>query len=153
MSTDCHGTSGALGRIQRRAQRAALRQKPQSPSISSIESIAGFIYPVCGHWGVNDIHGIRPLEWGCGPGEGLALIECLGCLRGLREWGDEMDLARSLPEQSGDELTARDQQILDFERQWWKYSGAKEQAIRDLFDLSPTRYYRSSTTSLIPRRP
>ncbi len=53
-----------------------------------------------------------------------------------------MDLARSLPEQSGDELTARDQQILEFERQWWKYSGAKEQAIRDLFDLSPTRYYQ-----------
>lgn len=32
--------------------------------------------------------------------------------------------------------------MLDFERQWWRYAGAKEQAIRDLFDLSPTRYYQ-----------
>jgi len=39
-------------------------------------------------------------------------------------------------------VSERDLQILEFERQWWKYSGAKEQAIRDLFDLSPTRYYQ-----------
>ena len=35
-----------------------------------------------------------------------------------------------------------DQEILAFERQWWKYAGAKEQAIRDLFDMSATRYYQ-----------
>jgi len=40
------------------------------------------------------------------------------------------------------ELSERDRQILDFERQWWKYAGAKEQAIRDLFDMSGTRYYQ-----------
>mgnify|MGYP006266037479 CR=1 FL=1 len=39
-------------------------------------------------------------------------------------------------------LSDRDQQILEFERQWWKYAGAKEQAIRDLFDMSGTRYYQ-----------
>jgi hypothetical protein len=39
-------------------------------------------------------------------------------------------------------LTDRDRQIIDFERQWWKYAGAKEQAIRDLFDMSATRYYQ-----------
>ncbi|WP_454042858.1 DUF3263 domain-containing protein [Cellulosimicrobium sp. Marseille-Q8652] len=39
-------------------------------------------------------------------------------------------------------LSARDQEILDFERQWWKYAGAKEQAVRELFDLSATRYYQ-----------
>ena len=39
-------------------------------------------------------------------------------------------------------LTERDKKILDFERQWWKYAGAKEQAVKDLFDLSPTRYYQ-----------
>jgi hypothetical protein len=39
-------------------------------------------------------------------------------------------------------LSERDQQILAFERQWWKYAGAKEQAIRDLFDMSATRYYQ-----------
>ncbi len=40
------------------------------------------------------------------------------------------------------ELSARDREILAFERQWWKYAGAKEQAIRDLFDMSATRYYQ-----------
>jgi hypothetical protein len=39
-------------------------------------------------------------------------------------------------------LSARDQEILAFERQWWKYAGAKEQAIRELFDMSATRYYQ-----------
>jgi hypothetical protein len=39
-------------------------------------------------------------------------------------------------------LTAREHEILAFERQWWKYAGAKEQAIRELFDMSPTRYYQ-----------
>lgn len=44
------------------------------------------------------------------------------------------------PAHSG--LTARELEILAFERQWWKYAGAKEQAVRDLFDLSATRYYQ-----------
>jgi hypothetical protein len=39
-------------------------------------------------------------------------------------------------------LTEREQQILALERQWWKYAGAKEQAIRELFDLSATHYYQ-----------
>lgn len=39
-------------------------------------------------------------------------------------------------------LTERDEQVLAFERQWWKYAGAKEQAIRELFDMSATRYYQ-----------
>ena len=34
-------------------------------------------------------------------------------------------------------LTDRDRKVLEFERQWWKYAGAKEQAI-----LSSTRYYQ-----------
>jgi hypothetical protein len=41
-----------------------------------------------------------------------------------------------------DALTDRDREILAFERQWWKYAGAKEQAIRELFDMSATRYYQ-----------
>jgi hypothetical protein len=40
------------------------------------------------------------------------------------------------------ELDRRDLDILQFERQWWLYAGNKEQAIRDMFDLSPTRYYQ-----------
>jgi hypothetical protein len=41
-----------------------------------------------------------------------------------------------------DGLSRRDREILAFERQWWKYAGAKEQAIRELFDMSTTRYYQ-----------
>ena len=41
-----------------------------------------------------------------------------------------------------DGLKRRDREILAFERQWWKYAGAKEQAIRELFDMSATRYYQ-----------
>ena len=39
-------------------------------------------------------------------------------------------------------LSERDQEILAIERQWWKYSGAKEQAVRELFDMTATRYYQ-----------
>ena len=41
-----------------------------------------------------------------------------------------------------DGLTEREQQVLAFERQWWKHAGAKEQAIRDQFGVSATRYYQ-----------
>ena len=40
------------------------------------------------------------------------------------------------------QLDRREREILAFERQWWKYAGAKEQAIRELFDMSATRYYQ-----------
>ena len=40
------------------------------------------------------------------------------------------------------QLSERDARVLAFERQWWKYAGAKEQAIRELFDMSATRYYQ-----------
>lgn len=39
-------------------------------------------------------------------------------------------------------LDERARRILDFEREWWRYAGAKEQAVRERFDLSPTRYYQ-----------
>lgn len=41
-----------------------------------------------------------------------------------------------------DRLTQREREILAFERQWWKYPGLKEQAIHELFGVSPTRYYQ-----------
>ncbi|MFM6849601.1 MAG: DUF3263 domain-containing protein, partial [Terrabacter sp.] len=44
--------------------------------------------------------------------------------------------------ESEDGLSARDLEILAFERQWWKYAGSKEQAIKELFDMSSTRYYQ-----------
>ncbi|HEX8346390.1 MAG TPA: DUF3263 domain-containing protein [Actinoplanes sp.] len=39
-------------------------------------------------------------------------------------------------------LTEREELILAFERKWWKHAGSKEQAIRDTFGLSATRYYQ-----------
>ena len=39
-------------------------------------------------------------------------------------------------------LGERDARILAFERQWWKYAGAKDQAVKEMFDLTPTRYYQ-----------
>lgn len=39
-------------------------------------------------------------------------------------------------------LSERDRDILDFEDQWWKYGGAKDQAIRDRFSISATTYYQ-----------
>jgi hypothetical protein len=41
-----------------------------------------------------------------------------------------------------DALSDRDREMLELERLWWKYAGAKEQAIRDKFDMSATRYYQ-----------
>lgn len=40
------------------------------------------------------------------------------------------------------ELTQRDLEILDFERTWWKHAGVKEQAIKERFEMSATRYYQ-----------
>ncbi|WP_435082562.1 DUF3263 domain-containing protein [Gordonia hongkongensis] len=45
-------------------------------------------------------------------------------------------------EVGADGLTRREHDILAFERQWWKYAGAKEEAIKELFGLSATRYYQ-----------
>lgn len=39
-------------------------------------------------------------------------------------------------------LSQRDADILEFERHWWKSPGAKDQTIRERFDMSPTRYYQ-----------
>ena len=43
---------------------------------------------------------------------------------------------------AGRTLTDRERAMLDFERQWWRYAGSKEQAVRELFDMSATRYYQ-----------
>ncbi|MEV4763196.1 DUF3263 domain-containing protein [Micromonospora chokoriensis] len=39
-------------------------------------------------------------------------------------------------------LTERERAILAFEQQWWRHAGAKEQAVRDTFGVSSTRYYQ-----------
>jgi len=55
---------------------------------------------------------------------------------------DPANAYRPITPADGSQLSQRDQEILGFERQWWKYAGAKEQAIRELFDMSATRYYQ-----------
>ncbi len=52
------------------------------------------------------------------------------------------EAARAIPAENSGVLPERDQRILEFERQWWKFAGAKEQAIREQFDMSATRYYQ-----------
>ncbi len=44
------------------------------------------------------------------------------------------------PPSSG--LSPREQELLGFERQWWRFPGAKENAIRERFGTTPTRYYQ-----------
>ena len=54
-----------------------------------------------------------------------------------------MDAAHAQPSRDGGaEPGLGEREILEFERQWWKYAGAKETAIRESFDMSATRYYQ-----------
>ena len=46
------------------------------------------------------------------------------------------------PDTSASTLTDLETRILDFERNWWRFAGAKESAIKDLFDLTAARYYQ-----------
>lgn len=39
-------------------------------------------------------------------------------------------------------LTQAAKSLLDFEREWWRHAGDKQDAIREHFDCSPTTYYR-----------
>jgi hypothetical protein len=55
--------------------------------------------------------------------------------------GDSDPEEAPIPHTPGD-LTGRERELLAFERQWWRYAGAKEQAIREAFDISSTRYYQ-----------
>ena len=39
-------------------------------------------------------------------------------------------------------LSELELRILDFEGNWWRYAGAKEAAIKELFELTAPRYYQ-----------
>ena len=39
-------------------------------------------------------------------------------------------------------LTELEVRILDFEKSWWQHAGAKESAIKELFDMKPPAYYQ-----------
>ena len=40
-------------------------------------------------------------------------------------------------------LTDLELRILEFERSWWRFAGAKESAVKELFDLTPPAYYQA----------
>lgn len=56
-----------------------------------------------------------------------------------------MDAAQALHPIDGqpEGLSRQEDEMLAFERQWWRYAGAKEQAIREQFGISATRYYQA----------
>ena len=39
-------------------------------------------------------------------------------------------------------LSDLESRILGFEANWWRFAGAKESAIKELFDLTAPRYYQ-----------
>lgn len=51
-------------------------------------------------------------------------------------------VSNALADSHDSQLSDRDQQLLDFEGEWWKYPGAKEETIREKFGMSSTRYYQ-----------
>jgi hypothetical protein len=44
-----------------------------------------------------------------------------------------------------DQLTDREREILSFEREWWKYAGTKDSAVRAAFDIGVAEYYQVLT--------
>jgi hypothetical protein len=55
------------------------------------------------------------------------------------ENSESVNTSPSLSDSSLSDLEFR---ILEFERSWWRFAGAKESAIKELFDLSAPRYYQ-----------
>lgn len=47
-----------------------------------------------------------------------------------------------------EQLTDHDKQLLAFAGGWWKYPGARDNAIRQQFGMTPTRYYQALNTLL-----
>lgn len=54
----------------------------------------------------------------------------------------DMDESAAQAEPANSSLSDLESRILDFERNWWRYAGAKESAIKEQFDLSAPRYYQ-----------
>lgn len=67
-------------------------------------------------------------------------IQHIPAPRTAEEVPDKSEMSEDAVEVGG--LTDRERDILAFEARWWKHAGAKEQAIRDSFALSSTRYYQ-----------
>ena len=46
------------------------------------------------------------------------------------------------PNDDTSELSELEVAVLEFERRWWKYGGAKDHAIRERFDMSAPSYFQ-----------
>ncbi|SMX66427.1 Protein of unknown function (DUF3263) [Brevibacterium iodinum ATCC 49514] len=46
------------------------------------------------------------------------------------------------PNDDTSELSELEVAVLEFERRWWRYGGAKDHAIRERFDMSATSYFQ-----------
>lgn len=74
-----------------------------------------------------------------------AAAQNLSAMRGEPSASEDSPAGAAPEERAGQSdsgLSPREQELLAFERQWWKYAGAKEEAIRQQFGMSPTRYYQ-----------
>jgi hypothetical protein len=87
-----------------------------------------------------------PADPGPEPVRSAAALDCaaLDCAALDHAALDHAALDHAAPDdvEPDDGLTERERQVLAFERQWWRHAGSKEQAIRDQFDVSSTRYYQ-----------
>ena len=69
-------------------------------------------------------------------------------LLGTPELAVPAEIARDAATIVDTALTESARALLEFERRWWRQGGAKEQAIRDTFGMTPTRYYQSLNSVL-----
>jgi hypothetical protein len=52
------------------------------------------------------------------------------------------DLAEPSSDSAAGQLSDLEREILAFERKWWRFAGAKEEAARGAFGMTSTRYYQ-----------
>jgi hypothetical protein len=95
---------------------------------------------------VEETTAAAPDPAGVGPG-GVGVVDAGPVDAGPVDADGEADAAQPEPVEVADAdaaaaLSERERAILAFERKWWKHAGSKEQAIRDTFQVSSTRYYQ-----------
>ena len=52
------------------------------------------------------------------------------------------EFSTPINQQVSNGLTRLENEMLDFERTWWRYAGVKESSIKELFNLTPPAYYQ-----------
>lgn len=58
------------------------------------------------------------------------------------------EVAASVAGMTSADLTETEAAMLELERSWWQFAGAKEQVIRQRFGISATAYYQRLNTLL-----